>query len=67
MRRGIAVNPPLLTGLRELEECCSFTPSDLEFIGAHRINNFARQSLRLLGREGHRGCRLYQPNSCWMV
>jgi hypothetical protein len=29
----------LPTGLRELEERYSFTPSDLEFIGAHRTNS----------------------------
>jgi Domain of unknown function (DUF4158) len=27
------------TGLRELEERYGFTPSDLEFIGAHRTNS----------------------------
>ena len=29
----------LPSGLRELEERYSFTPSDLEFIGAHRTNS----------------------------
>jgi TnpA family transposase len=50
--------PALPTGLRELEERYSFTPSDLKFIDAHRTNS------NRLGIAVHL-CFLRHPGWAW--